>query len=102
MPELPDLEVVKERLQEVLPGQRIEEAEVLRPLVVRCLVPGDFAAALRGREFQSLRRRGKFLIVELVGGDKLVINPMLAGRLQYCAPDQSCATLMRSPWARSI
>jgi len=88
MPELPDLEVVKERLQEVLPGQRIERVEVLRPLVVRSLVPGDFAAALRDREFQSLRRRGKFLIVELIGGEKLVINPMLAGRLQYCAPDQ--------------
>ncbi len=88
MPELPDLEVVKERLQEVLPGQRIEEVEVLRPLVVRCLAPGDFAATSRGRQFQSLRRRGKFLIVDLVDGDKLVINPMLAGRLQYCAPDQ--------------
>ncbi len=88
MPELPDLEVVKERLQDVLPGQRIEAVEVLLPLVVRNLAPGDFAPALLGGEFQSVRRRGKFLILDLVGGDKLVVNPVLAGRLQYCAPEQ--------------
>lgn len=88
MPELPDLEVVKELLQDVLPGQRIEAVEVLVPLVVRNLAPGDFDSALQGGEFQIVRRRGKFLFLDLVNGDKLVVNPMLAGRVQYCAPDQ--------------
>lgn len=88
MPELPDLEVVKERLEVVLPGQCIEGVEVLRPLVVRDLASGDFASALRDAEFEGVRRRGKFLILDLVGGDKLVVNPMLAGRFRYCAPDE--------------
>ena len=48
MPEIPDLEVIKEYLEGVLPGQRIEAVEVLRPLVVRTLVPDDFAVTLQG------------------------------------------------------
>jgi formamidopyrimidine-DNA glycosylase len=88
MPELPDLEIVKERLEVVLPGQRIEGVEVLLPLVVRNLVSGDFASALRDAEFEDVCRRGKFLILDLVGGDKLVVNPMLAGRFRYCGPDE--------------
>jgi formamidopyrimidine-DNA glycosylase len=88
MPELPDLEIVKERLLDVLPGQRIERVEVLRPLVVRNLAPGDFASALERAEFRTVRRRGKFVVLDLVGDNELVVNPMLAGRLQYCAPDE--------------
>jgi len=84
MPELPDLEVVKEYLQDHLPGQRIETVELLRPIVVRNLTAEDLVSSLRGQELIAVRRRGKFLLLELEGGEKLVINPMLAGRLQYC------------------
>jgi formamidopyrimidine-DNA glycosylase len=62
--------------------------EVLLPLVVRNLATGDFGSALRGAEFEGVRRRGKFLILDLPGGHNLVINPMLAGRFRYCAPDE--------------
>lgn len=84
MPELPDLEVIKEYLQSLLPGQSIEMVEVLRPIVVRNLIAEGFVSSLVGKEFASVGRRGKFLILSLDGGQKLVINPMLAGRLHYC------------------
>jgi formamidopyrimidine-DNA glycosylase len=87
MPELPDLEVVKDYLRGVLPGQRIDVVEVLRPLVVRSLISEDFLAVLEGGHFSEVERRGKFLLLHLQSGEKLVINPMLAGRLQYCTPD---------------
>ena len=83
MPELPDLEVVKEYLQRRLPGQRIEMVELLRPIVMRNLTAGDTVSSLVGRRFVAVGRRGKFLILELDDGLNLVINPMLAGRLQY-------------------
>jgi formamidopyrimidine-DNA glycosylase len=88
MPELPDLEVIKEYLERVLPGQRIEAAEVLRPLVVRSLVPGDFVAILEGKRLSRVRRRGKFLLLDLESGHVIVVNPMLAGRLCYCPPEE--------------
>lgn len=84
MPELPDLEVVKEYLHDRLPGQRIEMVELLKPIVVRDLVSEDLISSLVGKEFTTVGRRGKFLLLALHGGEKLVINPMLAGRLQYC------------------
>lgn len=88
MPELPDLEVIKEYLQGVLRGRRIEAAEVLRPLVVRTLFPGDFAATLRDNQVSQVRRRGKFLLLDLQSGHVMVINPMLAGQLHHCTADE--------------
>ena len=85
MPELPDLEVIAEFLNRHLAGARIEEASVLKPIVVRNLTGDDFASRLAGQRVASVTRRGKFLLFELGAGDWLVINPMRAGRLRYQA-----------------
>ncbi len=83
MPELPDLEVIAEFLQRQLTGARIEQASVLKPIVVRNLTGDDFASRLVGQCVESVSRRGKFLLFRLSSGDWLVLNPMLAGRLRY-------------------
>jgi len=88
MPELPDLEVIREYLGPHLAGVTIASAEVRRPLVVRNLLGGELAAHLVGCCFASVGRRGKFLLLELEGGLTLVINPMLAGRIRYGEPLQ--------------
>jgi formamidopyrimidine-DNA glycosylase len=84
MPELPDLEVIKEFLEPRLVGQTIAGAEELRPLIVRDLTGEGLAAGVAGRSISAVWRRGKFLIVDL-GPRRLVLNPMLAGRLHYAA-----------------
>lgn len=86
MPELPDLEVIRQHLAPRLPGVTIAAAEVRRPLVVRCLLGDEPAAHLVGRHVVEVRRRGKFLVLPLDDGAYLVINPMLAGRLRYGPP----------------
>jgi formamidopyrimidine-DNA glycosylase len=83
MPELPDLEIIKEFLQDHIVGQGIDEVEVVRPIVVRNLVDGGFTSRLAGQRIERVHRRGKFLTLVLDSADSLVINPMLAGRLQY-------------------
>jgi len=84
MPELPDLEIIKEVLSRHLPGQRILQAEVVRPIVVRLLEPNTTPQAfLEGRTFQSVERRGKFLILALDEGRWIALNAMLAGQLHY-------------------
>lgn len=86
MPELPDLEVIREFLTPRLVGVAVSSAEVRRPLIVRNLLGGDLPAHLVGRRFSGVNRRGKFLLLPLDDGTTLVINPMLAGRLRLGEP----------------
>jgi formamidopyrimidine-DNA glycosylase len=86
MPELPDLEVIREFLAHYIVDVPITTAEVRRPLVVRNLLGVEPAGYLVGRWFTAVQRRGKFLLLPLDGGATLVINPMLAGRLRYGEP----------------
>jgi len=86
MPELPDLEIIREYLAPRLTGMSIASAAVRRPLIVRNLFGDDFTARLTGRSFASVSRRGKFLLFRLDDGATMAINPMLAGRLKYGAP----------------
>ncbi len=83
MPELPELEVLREVLGPRLDGQQIVGVTVSPKLSFLLRTPAvDFAQALVGRRFEGVWRRGKFLIFD-VDGHRLVINPMLGGRLQW-------------------
>lgn len=86
VPELPDLEVIRDFLAPRLTGREIVRAQVRRPIVVRNLVGGDTAECLVGRRVVGVTRRAKFLLLALDGGLYLVVHPMLAGRLRYGEP----------------
>lgn len=86
MPELPDLEAIREFLAPHLSGQSVVAVDLRRPIIVRNLLGGDLAERLLGRRFTTVRRRGKFLLLSLDDGAMLVINPMLAGRLRCGTP----------------
>jgi formamidopyrimidine-DNA glycosylase len=86
MPELPDLEVIREYLAPRLPGAAISAVETPRPLIVRNLAGGVPADVLLGRRFTAVSRRGKNLLLALDSGATVAINPMLAGRIRYGQP----------------
>jgi formamidopyrimidine-DNA glycosylase len=86
VPELPDLEIIREVLDRRIVDVPLVSAQVLRPLVVRNLLRGDLDEHLAGRRFAQVTRRGKFLLLGLDSGSHLVIHPMLAGRLRYGPP----------------
>jgi formamidopyrimidine-DNA glycosylase len=88
MPELPDLEVIRQVLAPELAGQIIDDVEVVRPLVVRDLTHQGFAETLAGQTFADVQRRGKMLLFPLESGLMLAINCKLAGRLQYAPPGE--------------
>lgn len=83
MPESPDLTIVAEAFDAALRGRRITRAEAPGPLAVRGTP--DELQGLVGQSVRRIRRRGKFLIVEL-DRDRIVVNPMLTGRFQLAAP----------------
>jgi formamidopyrimidine-DNA glycosylase len=88
MPELPDLEIIREVLAPRLVGQTITEVEIVRPLVVRDLTGEGFAETLTGQTFADVQRRGKVLLFTMQSALTLAINCKLAGRLQYALPTE--------------
>jgi formamidopyrimidine-DNA glycosylase len=94
MPELPELEVVREVLVRRVVGEKITSVEVLPPggpIVVRDLTQGGFAAALTGATIVAVMRRGKFLVFTFDAPPpslSLAINPKLTGRLQLAEPSE--------------
>ena len=68
MPELPDLEIIREVLRPRLSGQTITDVEVIRPLVVRDLTGQGFAETVVGQVFADVQRRGKLLLFSLSSG----------------------------------
>jgi formamidopyrimidine-DNA glycosylase len=85
VPEAPALEVTKDFLNQRASGSKILDVSILCPGVLRPVV-ADFEADAPGRVLKDVGRRGKFLLVDLSGDRVLLINPMLAGALQYCEP----------------
>ncbi len=86
MPELPDLEIIREYLAPRLPGVTIVDAQAPRPLIVRNILGGEPSVILVGRRFVAVTRRGKYLLLSLDSGVTIVIHPMLAGRIRYGEP----------------
>ena len=83
MPELPDLTIVAEAFDAALRGRPIVSAEAPGPLAVRGTP--DELTGLVGQTVTGIRRRGKFLEIDL-DRDRVVVNPMLTGRFQLAAP----------------
>jgi formamidopyrimidine-DNA glycosylase len=86
MPELPDVTVYVERLEERLVGDTLERVRVLNPFVLRSVVPP--LAAAEGRKALGVRRIGKRIVFELQGALFLVLHLMIAGRLRWLAKDK--------------
>jgi formamidopyrimidine-DNA glycosylase len=90
MPELPELEVVREVLTRRLAGRQVVAVTVAPkggPIVVRDLTGRGFVECLTGAEIQSVARRGKFLLFTLSPPSLvLAVNPKLTGRFQLCPP----------------
>jgi formamidopyrimidine-DNA glycosylase len=89
VPELPDLTIVAEAFHAALAGRRISAATAPAPLAVRG-TPAELEA-LVGQRVTAIRRRGKFLLIEL-DGDRIVVNPMLTGRFQLAQPKEKRPT----------
>lgn len=86
MPELPEVETIKNDLRELLVGSRVERAEVLDPALVEQPSEEEFVRRLGGVEITGARRRAKHLIVELDGGDALVFQLKIGGQLLLVPP----------------
>lgn len=80
MPELPEVEVVRRGLESHVLGRKFGEVEVLHPRAVRNN-DVDLTSVLPGLAIEAVRRRGKYLWLELSDGYALVIHLRMSGQM---------------------
>lgn len=86
MPELPEVETIKEDLRELVVGASIEKAEILDPALVEQPAPEEFVRRLEGVRIPGARRRAKHLILDLDSGYALVFQLKIGGQLLLVPP----------------
>lgn len=88
MPELPEVEVLRRSLLPRLVGDRIEGVTVKMPLLRERVDARVLRRHCRGRGVLGLRRRAKYLWIDLEGGTTLVVHLGMSGRLTLVPGDE--------------
>ncbi|HEY2974880.1 MAG TPA: DNA-formamidopyrimidine glycosylase family protein [Pyrinomonadaceae bacterium] len=81
MPELPDIVVYIEALEQHILGQPLKRVTIASPFLLRTAVPP--ISSVEGRSVVALRRLGKRILIGLEQDLWLVLHLMIAGRLHW-------------------
>lgn len=81
MPELPEVEVLRRSLEPRILGDRISRVEVRNAAMREPVSRASLVKRTAGRGIESLRRRAKYLLIDLEGGQTLVVHLGMSGRL---------------------
>jgi formamidopyrimidine-DNA glycosylase len=84
MPELPEVETIRRDLEKKVKGKKIKEVIIKERKLIKSPSPEKFKKGVEGRKFNTFKRRGKFLIISLDSGKRLVIHLKLTGVLIHC------------------
>lgn len=80
MPELPEVEITRAGIESHLVGRRVVDV-VVREARLRYPVPDDLPARARGASVKQVRRRGKYLLLDL-GPASVLIHLGMSGSLR--------------------
>jgi formamidopyrimidine-DNA glycosylase len=83
VPELPEVETVRIRLEPKLVGRTFARVQIDDGRLVRPYEPMEVAAELEGERVAALERRGKYLIVRFETGRSLLIHLRMTGSLRH-------------------
>jgi len=97
VPELPEVETVRDGLERHVSGRTFADVQVLHPRAARRHLagPDDLAAALRGGTVGSVRRRGKYLWLP-VDADALIAHLGMSGQLVVGDPGRPLTPHVRA------
>lgn len=84
MPELPDIVVYREAIEQRILGRSLEHVRLVSPFLLRTAEPPLSTAD--GKSIRAVRRIGKRIAIGLDGDLWLVIHLMIAGRLHWREP----------------
>ena len=81
VPELPEVEVTRRRIEPLLVGRTIESLRTTSQSYLFVTPPGVLRRRLRGRTTASLGRVGKYLVAELDDASRFVVHLGMTGQL---------------------
>ena len=81
LPELPDIVLLAESMNEALVGKTIHQVQVNQPKVLNSTIP-TFKKNIQGRTFQHFQQRGKWLLSKLNNDWTLAFNLGMGGELR--------------------
>ena len=84
MPELPDITVYLEALEQRVAGETLARIRILNLFLLRTALPP--IESIHGRKVTALRRMGKRIVIGFEGDLWLVLHLMIAGRLHWFSP----------------
>ena len=87
VPELPEVETVRTGLEQAWVGRRIERV-ILRRTDLRFPFPSDMADRLTGQVVVAVRRRAKYLLIDLEDGCVFLSHLGMSGRYTLVTPDE--------------
>jgi len=82
LPELPEVETVRQAIAPALEGRRLEHVEISDIRLTRPEDPLLVASELTGERVEHVDRRGKYLIVGFASGRALLIHLRMTGSLR--------------------
>jgi formamidopyrimidine-DNA glycosylase len=82
VPELPEVETIVADLRPHLAGRTIVSCELMFPSIVRHPEPELFIDAVTGMRIAGVRRRGKYILIELENDLLLVVHLGMTGQLR--------------------
>ena len=87
MPELPEVQALAERLDDVLRGGTLRALDMLQFSSLKTYAPRP--DELLGRTIEHVGHRGKFVVVDLDGGYRLLFHLSQGGRVDVESPPKS-------------
>lgn len=87
MPELPEVETIRRVLEPQVKGLSIERVIVSRAEVIAHPPAEKFCQALTGQTIAVIARRGKFLVLTLNSGDRIILHLRMTGCLLAAPAD---------------
>jgi formamidopyrimidine-DNA glycosylase len=87
MPELPEVETIARQLRGLVVDRTISEFESRWVRLTEPEPAEVVGARLRGRRISDVRRRGKFVVFDLDGGEALVVSLRMTGKLLFGVAD---------------
>jgi formamidopyrimidine-DNA glycosylase len=83
MPELPEVETVRRRLEPVLVGRTLERVDIRDGRLVAPRHPREVADELEGERVKAVDRRGKYLVVRFDSGRSLLAHLRMTGTFRF-------------------
>lgn len=87
MPELPEVETIRRDLAATIVGKTIAKITITWERAIRPMPAPTLAALVQGQRIVGVRRRAKYLGIELSGGKVLVAHLRMTGRLLVAPPE---------------